>query len=83
MPRSADDLSIDKIRKTADEYVITQPIFIDNEQKLTNAFNNKYVPAYYLFDMEGKLRHFQAGGSGAQLLEMRVDRIIAENQKSK
>ena len=78
MPRSEDDLNVAEIKKVAVEHGITQPIFVDGEHKLTDAFENQYVPAYYVFDHEGKLRHYQAGGSGMAMLEKRVNRILDE-----
>ena len=81
MPRSEDDLSIEKIKQIADEHGITQPIFVDSEHKLTEAFENQYVPAYYVFDRKGELRHFQAGGSGMKMLEKRVNRVLEETEK--
>ncbi|WP_096154809.1 MULTISPECIES: TlpA family protein disulfide reductase [Bacillus] len=81
MPRSEDDLNMEEIKKVAAEHDITQPIFIDNEHKLTDAFENQYVPAYYVFDAEGNLRHFQAGGSGMKMLEKRVNRVLGEMEK--
>lgn len=78
MPRSEDDLNIDEIKKVAAEHDITQSIFVDNEHILTDTLENQYVPAYYVFDREGKLRHFQAGGSGMKMLEKRVNRVLAE-----
>ncbi|MFA8438596.1 redoxin domain-containing protein [Pueribacillus sp. YX66] len=77
-PRSEKDLNINEIIQVAEEHDISQPIFIDNEMKLTDVFENEYVPAYYLFDREGKLRHFQAGGSSMKTLFKRVERILNE-----
>ncbi|WP_108669867.1 TlpA disulfide reductase family protein [Peribacillus acanthi] len=82
MPRSEDDVNMDEIKKVAAEHDITQPIFVDNELKLTDAFQNQYVPAYYVFDKTGALRHFQAGGSGMKMLEKRVNRVLEENEKA-
>lgn len=76
MPRSEKDLDIDEIKKIAAEHGITQPIFIDSEHKLADAFENEYVPAYYVFDSEGQLRHFQAGGGGMKMLTKRVNRVL-------
>lgn len=81
MPRSEDDTDLEAIKKTAEEHQITQPIFVDSEHKLTDAFENEYVPAYYVFDKDGQLRHFQAGGSGMKMLEKRVNRVLSENEK--
>ncbi|PKR78472.1 thiol-disulfide oxidoreductase [Halalkalibacillus sediminis] len=78
MPRSEKDLDLDQIEEVAKEHNIDQPIFVDNEHKLTDAFENQYVPAYYVFDAEGNLRHFQAGGSGMKMLEKRVNRVLGE-----
>lgn len=78
MPRSEADTDLAKIEEVAKEFDITQPIFVDNELKLTDAFENQYVPAYYVFDKSGVLRHFQAGGSGMKMLEKRVNRVLDE-----
>ncbi|WP_040226009.1 redoxin domain-containing protein [Bhargavaea cecembensis] len=82
MPRSEDDTNLDKIKEVAAEHDITQPIFVDSELKLNDAFENQYVPAYYVFDKDGQLRHFQAGGSGMKMLEKRVNRVLDEMKKS-
>ncbi|MCP1143876.1 TlpA family protein disulfide reductase [Lysinibacillus endophyticus] len=78
MPRSEEDTDLEQIEKVAAQFDITQPIFVDNEMKLTDAFENEYVPAYYVFDKSGVLRHFQAGGSGMKMLEKRVNRVLDE-----
>lgn len=80
MPRSEKDLDIEEIKNVAKEYDITQPIFIDNQHKLTDAFENQYVPSYYVFDSEGQLRHFQAGGGGMKMLTKRVNRVLGINE---
>jgi thiol-disulfide isomerase/thioredoxin len=82
MPRSENDLNIEEIKQVAAEHGITQPILVDSEHKLTEIFENQYVPAYYVFDREGKLRHFQAGGSGMKMLEKRVNRVLEETEKA-
>lgn len=82
MPRSEKDLNIDEIKQVAQDIGITQPLFVDSEHKLTDVFQNQYVPAYYVFDREGKLRHFQAGGSGMKMLEKRVNRVLEEMEKA-
>lgn len=82
MPRSEDELNLQDIKKVAAEHDITQPIFVDSEHKLTDAFENQYVPAYYVFDKTEALRHFQAGGSGMKMLEKRVNRVLAETENA-
>ncbi|WP_010282850.1 TlpA disulfide reductase family protein [Bacillus timonensis] len=82
MPRSENDLDLDEIKKVAEQHNITQPIFVDSDLKLNDKFENQYVPAYYVFDKEGKLRHFQAGGSGMKMLTKRVNRVLEETEKA-
>ncbi|WP_026570516.1 MULTISPECIES: redoxin domain-containing protein [Sediminibacillus] len=81
MPRSEKDLDLDQIKEVAEEHGISQPIFVDNKHALTDAFENQYVPAYYVFDAEGNLRHFQAGGGGMKMLRKRVNRVLGLNEK--
>ncbi|WLR52145.1 TlpA disulfide reductase family protein [Bacillus tianshenii] len=81
MPRSEKDLDVEQVKEIAAEYDINQPIFVDNKHKLTDAFENQYVPAYYVFDKDGVLRHFQAGGSGMKMLTKRVNRVLNENKQ--
>ncbi|MFD0767977.1 TlpA disulfide reductase family protein [Bacillus sp. CGMCC 1.60114] len=78
MPRSEDDLDLAVIEKMAESHDILQPILVDSKHVITDVFENKYVPAYYVFDKEGKLRHFQAGGSGMPMLRKRLERVLNE-----
>lgn len=78
MPRSENDLDLDLVQKVAEEHDITQPIFVDSDHALTDAFKNEYVPAYYVFDTEGQLRHFQAGDGGMKMLTKRVNRVLGK-----
>lgn len=75
-PLSENDLKMELIRSNAAKYRITQPIFIDGDSRLTNAFGNEHIPSYYLFDKSGRLRHFQAGRSGMPMLEKRIQRLL-------
>ena len=76
MPRSEKDLDLEQVKVVADEHDISQPIYVDNDHTLTDAFSNQHVPAYYVFDNEGKLRHFQAGDGGMKMLTKRVNRVL-------
>ncbi|ADH99902.1 redoxin domain-containing protein [Salisediminibacterium selenitireducens] len=75
MPRQDIDYDMDEIRSAIHQHGITQPCVIDRERVLTDIFENRYVPAYYLFDASGKLRHYQAGGRATGMLRRRIMRI--------
>ncbi|SFB35476.1 Thiol-disulfide isomerase or thioredoxin [Lentibacillus halodurans] len=78
MPRSEEDEDLNAVRRAAKKHNMTQPVFVDHEHSLTNAFKNRYVPAYYLFDANGRLRHRQSGSGGMHILQKRVDRVLNE-----
>ncbi|WP_431029322.1 TlpA family protein disulfide reductase [Lysinibacillus sp. LZ02] len=80
MPRTEEDVIVDNVKKVIKYYDMLQPIVIDNEFLITDRFNNRYVPSYYLFDDKGLLRHYQAGGSGLRILEKRIERVVQEHK---
>ncbi len=82
MPRYESDIDVEAVREAIANYNITEPCAIDNEHKLAYAFQNEqgYIPAYYLFDAEGKLRSFAAGERGLDMLKASLDRVLAQNR---
>jgi thiol-disulfide isomerase/thioredoxin len=81
MPRYEKDTDVEEVRATIASYNITEPCAVDNQHKLRDAFQNEhgYVPAYYLFDAQGKLRSFAAGEYGIKMLASALDRVLAES----
>ncbi|WCK53950.1 redoxin domain-containing protein [Aneurinibacillus sp. Ricciae_BoGa-3] len=75
-PRSDKDTNISAIKEAIQRYKLTHPVAIDNSYKLVDAYQNQYVPAYYLFGADLKLRHYQAGEKGLKMLEKRLDRVF-------
>ena len=80
IPLKTSDQDVDLIRSSAIAHNITHSIYVDNAMRMKYAFGNNQVPAYYLFDKEGELRHFQAGKSGMRILENRVNRLLNDLQ---
>jgi thiol-disulfide isomerase/thioredoxin len=80
MPRQESDTNIDAVTETVKEYGIKQPCVVDNWHSITDAFENRYVPAFYLFDAQGKLRHFQAGEKAAKMVEPVIERVLSQKQ---
>lgn len=78
MPRSEEDIDIEQVQEVANEHQLNQPIFVDNDHELTDAFRNRYVPTYYLFDKQGRLRHRQTGDGGMTMLARRLNRLIGQ-----
>lgn len=76
MPLTEKDLNLEQVHKIAEEHDIIQPIYVDHEHILSNVFNNQYVPAYYVFDKKGRLRHRQSGDGGMTMLSRRINRLL-------
>ena len=84
MPRYESDTDVEQVRDAIATHQISEPCAVDNEHKLRDAFQNEqgYVPAYYLFDSQGKLRGFAAGERGLDLLKATLDRIMAQTAEA-
>ena len=78
MPLTPADQKKEKVTEEAEKAGITQPIFIDGELKLTDRFENQYAPAYYVFDAEGQLRHYQAGRTAVSMVADRVEHVLGK-----
>ena len=78
-PRDEADTDTEQVRDAITHYNITEPCAVDNEHKLRDAFQNGQgdVPAYYLFDGEGKLRSFAAGERGLGTVAAALERVLA------
>jgi thiol-disulfide isomerase/thioredoxin len=79
MPRYPADQDLEAVREAINKFNITEACAIDNEHKLRDAFQNEqgYVPAYYLYDADGKLRSFAAGERGLDMMFSAMNRTLA------
>jgi len=80
MPRQESDTNVEAVKEAIDYYEVKQPCVIDNWHTITDAFENKYVPAFYVFDRDLKLRHFQAGEKAIKMVEPVIERVMAAAQ---
>jgi thiol-disulfide isomerase/thioredoxin len=78
MPRYPADTDVNAVREAVSQHEINGPGAIDNEHKLRDAFHNEngYVPAYYLFDEQHKLKSFAAGEYGVKVIEPAIERML-------
>jgi thiol-disulfide isomerase/thioredoxin len=82
MPRYPADTDVAAVREAIAAYGIIEPCAIDNEHKIRDAFQNDhgYVPAYYLFDEQHKLKSFAAGEYGTKVMGPALERLLAATQ---
>lgn len=78
MPRYPADTDVTAVREAVTQHSIIDPAAVDNEHKLRDAFQNEhgYVPAYYLFDDQHKLKSFAAGEYGTKVMEPALERML-------
>lgn len=84
MPRYPQDMDVQAVREAIEKHNITEICAVDNEHKLRDAFQNTqgFVPAYYLYDAEGKLRSFAAGERGLDMLSAALNRMLAASKEA-
>lgn len=78
MPRYEADTDLDMVNQMIQDHAIAEPTAVDNLHKLKNAFQNEqgWVPVYYLFDAEGKLKTRAAGEFGVSVLQTALDKMF-------
>jgi thiol-disulfide isomerase/thioredoxin len=85
MPRYEADTNMETVRETIISQGITELCAVDNEHKLKDAFLNEqgWVPVYYLFDSEGKLKSRAAGEFGIGVLKGALEKMFpAQTQEA-
>lgn len=81
MPRSEKDTDIAAVKEVIEKYELKHPLGIDNEHRVVDAFENEFVPAFYLFDATGVLRHRSAGEKALSLLQKPLERVLNESKE--
>jgi thiol-disulfide isomerase/thioredoxin len=83
MPRYEADTDVAAVREAIEKHNITEPCAVDNRHALRDSFQNEkgYVPAYYLFDAQGKLKSFAAGEMGLKMVGPALDRLLAATKQ--
>lgn len=67
----------------AREFQLTHPIVVDNDMHTWRAFANRYWPAYYLVDRQGRVRaryvgETHAGDAQVTAIEAAIRALLAE-----
>lgn len=78
MPRYETDTDVQQVKSAINLYQFDDLCAIDNEHKLKDAFLNEqgWVPVYYLFDAEGKLKSRAAGEFGIGVLSGALEKML-------
>ena len=67
------------VRKAVAELGITYPVALDNNLAIWRAFDNRYWPAHYLADAEGRIRYHHFGEGSTDETEAAIRSLLIEN----
>ena len=68
----------DNVVEAAGKFALEYPIVQDNDFGIWQAFNNRYWPAKYLIDHNGKIRYSHFGEGAYDETEMKIREILTE-----
>lgn len=77
-PEFAFEKDIDNVRQAIADLGITYAVAVDNDYAIWRAFNNRYWPAHYFVDAEGRIRHHKFGEGGYDESERVIQALLAE-----
>jgi hypothetical protein len=69
---------VENVRWAARDMAVEYPIALDPEYAVWNAFANRYWPAVYIADAEGRIRHHQFGEGGYKECERIIQRLLRD-----
>jgi thiol-disulfide isomerase/thioredoxin len=69
---------IDNVRQAASDMNVWYPIALDSDYAVWRAFSNRYWPAVYIADAEGRIRHHQFGEGGYDECERAIQQLLRE-----
>jgi cytochrome c biogenesis protein CcdA/thiol-disulfide isomerase/thioredoxin len=77
-PEFAFEKSIRNVRGAVADLGIDYPVAIDNDYAIWRAFGNRYWPAHYFIDAQGRIRHHHFGEGNYEESERAIQQLLAE-----
>ncbi len=72
----------ENVRKAIADFKIEYPVMQDNEYATWNAYSNRYWPAHYLIDKNGKIRDEHFGEGAYDETEQKIQNLLKETGAS-
>jgi thiol-disulfide isomerase/thioredoxin len=69
---------VDNVRLAAQEMRIDYPVALDSDYAVWEAFSNRYWPAVYIADADGRIRHHHFGEGGYEECEKIIQRLLRD-----
>jgi hypothetical protein len=70
---------VDNVRQAVKDMTVAYPVAIDSDYAIWQAFGNRFWPAIYIADAEGRIRHHQFGEGGYAECEMVIQRLLRDS----
>ncbi len=67
------------VRKAIADFGIRYPVAVDSNLAIWRAFDNRYWPAHYLADAQGRIRYHHFGEGSTDVTEAAIRSLLAEN----
>jgi cytochrome c biogenesis protein CcdA/thiol-disulfide isomerase/thioredoxin len=77
-PEFAFEKSIGNVKGAVTDLAISYPVAVDNDYAIWRAFNNRYWPAHYFVDAQGRIRHHHFGEGSYDVSERVIQQLLAE-----
>ncbi|SOB94452.1 cytochrome c biogenesis protein DipZ [Rhodobacter maris] len=71
------------VKRATEDLGLSYPVALDNDYAIWRAFQNRYWPAHYFVDAEGRIRHHHFGEGGYEESEQVIRQLLAEAGLSK
>lgn len=71
--------NIDNVRRALTDMRIDYPIAVDNDYAVWRAFENRYWPALYFIDRQGRIRHHHFGEGEYERSEQVIQQLLSES----
>jgi thiol-disulfide isomerase/thioredoxin len=69
---------VDNVRQAAKDMRVEYPVALDSDYAIWEAFSNRYWPAVYIADADGRIRHHHFGEGGYEECERIVQQLLNE-----
>jgi thiol-disulfide isomerase/thioredoxin len=69
---------VDNVRQAVKDMRVEYPVPLDSDYAIWEAFSNRYWPAVYIADENGRIRHHHFGEGGYEECERIIQRLLRE-----
>ena len=77
-PEFAFEKDVENVRRALKDMGVVYPVAIDNDYAVWRAFGNRYWPALYFVDAQGRIRHHHFGEGEYERSERVIRQLLAE-----